>query len=121
MAKDKELNPYLKNLEIALRRIGRSKTWLALECGLSTSAILNLYSRNCYPSVNTAWTISTVLGYTIEEMLKGDVEHYQPAGKSKRDLTTSKIMTLCKELDETELESFQNIMRQVVDFRHLAK
>lgn len=115
--KDKELNPYLKNLEIALQRIGKSKTWLALECGLSSSAVVNMFSRNSYPAVNTAWTISTVLGYPIEQMLKGDVEHYQPAGKSKRELITSKIMTMCKELDEKELESFQHVMRGIVDFR----
>lgn len=121
MAKDKELNPYLKNLDIALQRIGKSKLWLAKQCGDSPSLIHNIYSRNQYPSVNTALMISTILGYSIEQMLKGDVEHHQPAGKSKRELMTNKIMGMCKELDENELESIQSIMRGIVDFRHMAK
>jgi len=121
MVKDEALNPYLKNLEVALERIGRTKKWLSLECGLSGSAVGNLFLRNQYPSVNTAAIISTVLGYPIEQMLKGDVKHYQPAGKSKRELMTNKIVGICQELDEDELESIQSIMRGIVDFRRLAK
>jgi hypothetical protein len=121
MAKKEDLNPYLINLGIALERIGRSKTWLALECGLSPSSIVNMFARNQYPSVNTAAVISTVLGYPIEQMLKGDVKHYQPAGKSKRELMTNKIMGMCQELDENELEYFQSIMRNIVDLRRLVQ
>lgn len=121
MTKDEGLNPYLKNLDIALQRIGRSRTWLSQECGLSPAAIANLFLRNQYPSVNTAMMISTILGYPIEQMLKGDVEHYQPAGKTKREMITNKIMGMCKELDENELESIQSIIRGIVDFRHMAK
>jgi len=121
MAKDKERNPYLKSLEIALQRLGRTKTWLAFECGLSQSAILNLFSRNSYPSVNTEWTISKILGYPIKDMLKGDVKRFQPAGKSKREMMTLKILTMTKELNEDELESFQGIMRDLIDFRRLSK
>ena len=121
MAKSVEHNTYLKNLDIALKRIGRSRKWLSLECGLSPAAIPNMFTRNLYPSVNNAWTISKVLGYPIEDMLKGDVEHYQPAGKSKRELMTNKIVGMCKELDENELESIQAIIRGIIDFRHMAK
>ncbi len=121
MAKDKELNPYLKNLDIALQRIGRSRIWLSQECGLSSAVVANLFYRNQYPSVTTAMMISTVLGYPIEQMLKGDVEHHQPAGKSKREMMTNKIVAMCKELDENELESLQNVVRGIIDFRHLAK
>jgi DNA-binding XRE family transcriptional regulator len=119
MAKNEDVNPYLINLGIALERIGRSKTWLAQECGLSSSAIVNMFARNQYPSVNTAAVISAILGYPIEQMLKGDVKHYQPAGKSKRELMTNKIMGMCQELDENELESIQNILREIVNFRKL--
>lgn len=121
MAKDKELNAYLKNLETALQRIGKSKLWLSKQCGASPSFIGNLFSRNSYPSVNSAMSISTILGYPIEMMLKGDVKHYQPVGKSKRELITNNIMGICKELDENELESIQSIMRGIVDFRHMPK
>jgi len=120
MVKDEELNPYLKNLEVALERIGRTKKWLSLECGLSPAAVGNMFLRNQYPSVNTAATISTVLGYPIEQMLKGDVKHYQPAGKSKRELMTNKIVGMCQELDENELETLQSIMRNIIDFKHSA-
>jgi len=120
MVKDKELNPYLKNLEIALQRIGKTRTWLSQECGLSPGTIGNLFSRNSYPSVNTAWTISTVLGYPIEEMLKGDIKTFQPVGKSKRELMATKVLGMCKELDESELESFLPVMRGIVDLRRLA-
>ena len=121
MAKDKELNPYLKNLDIALQRIGRSRTWLSKECGLSPAVITNLFFRNQYPAISTAMMISTVLGYPSEQMLKGDVEHHQPAGKSKRELMTNKIVGMCKELDENELESIQFLIRGIIDFRHMAK
>ena len=121
MVKDTEQNPYLKNLDVALKRIGKPRTWLAHECGLSSSSIGNLFSRNSYPAINTAWTISKVLGYPIEDMLKGDIQFFQPAAKSKRDLTTSKINAICKELTEDELEVLQGIVRGIVDFKRLPK
>jgi len=121
MAKDKELNPYLKNLDIALQRIGRGRAWLSQECGLSPAVVANLFYRNQYPSVTTAMSISNVLGYPIEQMLKGDVEHHQPAGKSKRELMTNKIIGMCKELDENELEALQSIMRGIIDFKRIAE
>lgn len=121
MAKLEDLNPYLKNLDIALKRVGKSRKWLSLECGLSPAAVPNMFFRNLYPSVNTAWTISKVLGYPIEDMLKGDVQHFQPAGKTKRDILTNKVLALTKELTEDELETFQAIVRNIVDFRKMGK
>jgi len=121
MAKSEELNTYLKNLDIALKRVGKSRKWLSLECGLSPAAIPNMFRRNLYPSVNNAWTISKVLGYPIEDMLKGDVQHFQPAGKTKRDILTNKVLALTKELTENELEAFQALIRNVIDFRKMEK
>ncbi|MHB9152972.1 MAG: helix-turn-helix domain-containing protein [Spirochaetales bacterium] len=120
MAKNKELNPYLKNVDAALHRIGKTRAWLSRECGFSPSMITNLFFRNNYPSVNNAWTISTVLGYPLDEMLKGDIQTFQPVGKSKRELMTTKVLAMCKELDENELETFLPVMRGIVDLRRLA-
>jgi hypothetical protein len=53
-------------------------------------------------------------------MLKGDIKTFQPVGKSKRELMATKVLGMCKELDESELEGFLPVMRGIVDLRRLA-
>jgi plasmid maintenance system antidote protein VapI len=55
-------------IESRLKEIGKSKTWLAGEMGMSIAQLSHLINKTSDPRIKTALKISVVLETTVEEI-----------------------------------------------------
>lgn len=64
------LDPFVAGLKIAMCRLNLKASPLALEAGLSVSAIRDLVRYNSSPKVSTAMAIAAAIGMSVDELIE---------------------------------------------------